>query len=495
MPNFDCSDMPTIDAFMGSDAFYRGLLGPFGSGKTSACSIDLAQRGVAQKPMQDGVRRSRWAVIRNYFRQLEDTTIKTFMHWFPPHQFGDYQVSKHRYVIRALRQQGDDRGAEIEIIFRALDRPDHVANLLSLELTGGWVNEGREVPWPIFDALGGRVGRYPPVSDNGGATWAGVTSDTNPPPVGSDWYKFFEEEDHTEKVAALAKFQPGLTVDGYRRIFKQPSGLSPQAENLRNLQPGYYQRLAIGKSDEWIKVYVHGQYGFVMEGKPVWPGYNDAIHCPDDLRLQPRVIPNLPIYRGWDFGLQPACVFTQLAPSGQWLIHDEVIGTRIGADSFSDAVLEHSSRNYAGFEFRDYGDPAGAQQAQTDERTCFQILHAKGIEIEPAIQTLAIRIESVAKPLRTIVDNGRMQFVLSKKCVKLRQGMQGGYHFRRLRVSGERYGADPDKNEWSHVGDALGYVGTRLFGVGMLMPRNTSLQWMSSDGTLNDRSRNRVTGY
>ncbi len=72
---------------------------------------------------------------------------------------------------------------------------------------------------------------------------------------------------------------------------------------------------------------------------------------------------------------------------------------------------------------------------------------------------------------------------MRQDCVR---GDRGRNHFRRLRVSGERYGADPDKNEWSHVGDALGYVGTRLFGVGMLMPRNTSLQWMSSDGTLND---------
>ena len=43
----------------------------------------------------------------------------------------------------------------------------------------------------------------------------------------SDWYNFFEKTDHTESVEALAKVFPGLTVDTYRRLFRQPSGLSP----------------------------------------------------------------------------------------------------------------------------------------------------------------------------------------------------------------------------------------------------------------------------
>ena len=94
-------------------------------------------------------------------KQLEDTTERTFLQWFPPIQFGEWVPSKHNYTIKALKAPGDDRHAEIEVMFRALERPDQIDDLLSLDLTGAWVNEGREIPWKIIDALQGRLGRYP----------------------------------------------------------------------------------------------------------------------------------------------------------------------------------------------------------------------------------------------------------------------------------------------------------------------------------------------
>ena len=488
---YSCRNMPTIQRFMDSDAFIRGLMGPFGSGKSSACTIEVGQRGVAMPPMADGVRRSRYAVIRNTNKELEDTTERTFMGWFPWQQFGDWTPSKHNYTIRALRADGDDRGAEIEVLFRALDRPDQIKDLLSLDLTGAWINEAREIDWPIVEALQARLGRYPPMNEMRQPYWFGMWMDTNAPDAESRWYKFFEEDDLRESVAELAELIPGLTVDTYRQIFKQPSGRGKSAENLENLQLGYYQRLAIGKTDEWVKVYIDGEYGFVVEGKVVWSNYVDAIHCPADQRLWPKPVHGLPIWRSWDFGLTPAAVYGQITPRGQWIVFDEMVADSMGVDRFSDVVLDHSAREYSGFEFRDVGDPAGMQRAQSDEKTCFQILHAKGILIEPAIQTLQIRLESVRRPLQMMIDGGRPQFQLHPRCKWLRRAMMGGYHFRRLRVSGERYSEQPEKNSYSHVADALGYQGTRLFGVALVAPP-------ANDGGYprhEDRTRSRVTGY
>lgn len=461
------------------------------SGKSSACVMEIPQRALRQEPGPDGVRRSRWAVIRNSYRQLEDTTIKTFMSWLPPHHFGQWIPSRHEYKITRLAAEGDDKAAEIEVLFRALDRPDQVGNLLSLELTGAWINEGREVPWSIFQAVEGRVGRYPARKD-GGATWYGLWSDTNPPDVDSEWYKFFEETDHREKVEELAKVIPGMTVDKYRQLFKQPSGLSPHAENLGNLVDGYYQRLAVGKPDEWVKIYVHGQYGFVLDGMAVWPEYSDAMHCPEAQNKQPHPVEGVPILRGWDFGLTPACVFTQVTPRGQWIVFDELVANSMGVDQFSDEVLNHCARNYRGFKFEDIGDPAGNQKAQTDERSAFMILRAKGIAIEPGIQTLTVRLESVRKPLRTLVD-GRPQFLLHPRCRVLRRAMMGGYHFRRLRVSGERYSSEPDKNQFSHISDALQYVGTRVFGSSLFTPSDKNI-W-NEDRPFASGRRASITGY
>ena len=174
-------------------------------------------------------------------------------------------------------------------------------------------------------------------------------------------------------------------------------------------------------------------------------------------------VPGLPIHRGWDFGLTPACVLSQMLPSGRWQVLDEICADDMGIDRHSDDVLLHCSREYPNADWIDTGDPAGEQRAQTDERTCFDILQGKGISIGPGEQSIQIRFESVRKPLRTMVD-GEPGFAISRKAVRTRKGLAGKYQFRRLQVSGEKYAEVPEKNIWSHPVEALQYTATRIFG-------------------------------
>lgn len=137
----------------------------------------------------------------------------------------------------------------------------------------------------------------------------------------------------------------------------------------------------------------------------------------------------------------------------------------------------------------------------TDERTCFEILHARGIAIEPGMQTLAIRLESVRRPLRTLLDGAEPGFVLHPRCATLRRALMGGYQYRRMQVSGERYADRPEKNRWSHVMDALQYAATRLFGAELRGAgagiddgaggEMDGFQMHSDD----DRTRSNITGY
>ena len=390
------------------------------SGKSSACVWEIIQRGIAQKPGPDGIARSRWIIVRNSYVQLRDTTIRTVFDWLPPKQFGKYRMTDHQYMITAFPN------CEIELLFRSLDRPDHVSNLLSLEATGAWLNECRECPQEIFEAIQGRVGRYPS-KRNGGCTWFGIILDTNPPDSDSWYYKLAEE------------IRPKNA-----RFYKQPSGLSPAAENLVHLPDNYYENLAEGKDPEFVKIYVHGEYGFIIDGKPVYPEYQDTIHCKD---LQP--IKGVPIRRGWDFGLTPAVSFTQMAPNGQWLILDEMVSDNTGVDRFSDAVLRYCATHYGEFVFQDFGDPAGTQRSQTDEKTCFQILQAKQIWIEPGEQDPYIRVESVKKALNTMIE-GEPGMLLDPKAKTLRKGFRGGYKYRRMQTANRQFTEKPEKNEYSH---------------------------------------------
>lgn len=432
--------VPTIKQFSQTQKFLRGLMGPFGSGKSSGCVIELVKWGAKQNEF-NGKRRARFAVIRNTYRQLQDTTIRTFMDWLPDSVFGRYVKSDHLFLVDKLTP-----GLEIEVLFRALDRPEHVANLLSLELTGAWVNEAREIPLAVINALKGRVGRFPKVME-GGCVDPGIIMDTNPPDDDSWWYKLFEEE------------KPANA-----QVFKQPSGRSVDAENKAMLPPGYYENLMSGADANFIKVYVDGLYGYVKDGKPVYPEYNDGMHCAD---VEP--VPGVTIQRGWDFGLTPACLFTQVHPDGRWLVFDELVADDLGIDTFADSVNLHSSQKYAGFKFEDYGDPAGAARspmtADKAEKTCFDILRGKGIKIQVSEQNLTIRLESVKKPLNSLI-RGKPQLQLHSRCKVTRKGFQGRYQYRRVKIAGaeERYHDEPDKNSYSHPHDGLQYVAVKVFG-------------------------------
>jgi hypothetical protein len=69
---------PVAKVFMMDDAFFRGIMGPFGSGKSTVCIMEILRRASLQRAGKDGIRRSRWAIIRNTYPKLRATTIKSW---------------------------------------------------------------------------------------------------------------------------------------------------------------------------------------------------------------------------------------------------------------------------------------------------------------------------------------------------------------------------------------------------------------------------------
>lgn len=421
---------PVGDAFLQSAAFVRGIRGPIGSGKSTACCVEIVRKALEQQPVADGKRRTRWAIIRNTYPELRTTTMKTWWGLVPQNvgQWKDEGPPSH--IL-----EGED--FHIEVMFLALDRPDDIKKLLSLELTGAWINEAREVPKAILDALTGRVGRFPAMKD-GGCTWFGILMDTNPPDSDHWWYRLAEED-------RPAQFE----------FFAQPSGLAPDAENVENLPPGYYERAVLGKTEDWIRVYVRGEYGFAMDGKPVYPEYSDSLHCKPvviDTRLELRL--------GLDFGLTPAATFGQRGPMGDWRIKSEIVCEDMGAVRFAEAIHRHLDDHYRGIKLGPItGDPAGDARAGTDEQTVFQVLRANKVIAHPAPSNdFTLRREAVARSLTRLV--GPVPgLIIDPACIKLRKAMAGGYCFRRLKIAGDdRYQDKPDKNMHSHVAESLQYM-------------------------------------
>jgi len=433
---------PTLERFHGCNDFVRGVRGPVGSGKSTAMSQEILRRAMEQKPGPDGKRHSRWAVVRNTYRELKDTTLRTWLDWFPEETFGQFHHGDMLHHITV----GD---LDIEVLFRALDRPQDVKKVLSLELTGAWINEAREIPKGIVDALGDRTGRYP-AQRHGGCTWRGVILDTNSPDDDSWWYRLAEEE----------------RPRGWS-FFAQPAGLievegewqtNSDAENLTNLEPDYYLTRAAGKSRDYILVYYANQYGFVKDGKPVYPEYHDHVHCAGS-DLDP--ISGRTLYVGIDFGLTPAAVFGQQTISGRWHWLDELVTEDMGAVRFAEVLGEKLRGEYGAFveSIEIYGDPAGDDRAQTDETTPFQILRRRQIAVVKAPSNDPVmRREAVATALSRMV-NGGPGLLISPRCKVTRKGMAGGYCLKRVQVVGEeRFHDKPTKNRYSHPCDAAQYM-------------------------------------
>lgn len=433
---YDYTDVPTLKRFALSNKRTRCAMGPFGSGKSSACVMEIIRRAHMQEPGPDGIRRSRWAVVRNSYGQLKDTTIRTFHDWFPPKVFGEYRVTDHMYIITKFP------GVHLEVLFRALDRPDQVSNLLSLEVTGAWFNEVREIPRTIIEAMDARIGRYPSKRD-GGPTWYGIIMDTNPPDEDSYLYKMFE------------KVRP----DNWQ-IFKQPSGMSAHAENLKHLPKNYYVNLAKGKDEMYIRIYIHGQYGYLVSGKPVFQSFVDNVHVSPH-PLEPQK--GLDVLIGFDFGLQPACSIGQLTPLGQLRIIDELVSDGMGLRQFCEnQLIPLLRKKYFGMNVVGFGDPAGTSRAPTDESTCFEVLQGPDIglrNVTPApTNAILPRVGAVERYLNKMYK-GEPGFLLSPNCHFLRKAMNGGYHYEKEPKSlGDSYKQMPSKNFSSHIADSLEYL-------------------------------------
>ena len=451
--------------YMRSDAFFRGIRGPVGSGKSAGSLIELYRRATQQEVDSSGKRRTRWIIVRNTNPQLKTTTIKTWLEWFPEDTFGKFNwAPPYTHHIKM-----DDIDAEF--IFLSMDRPEDVRKVLSLEYTGAFANEARELPKAVIDGMTMRIGRYPSLKDGVGPTWCGVVADTNAPDD-DHWWPIMSGDvpppDHLGEEERLMLIKP----DDWE-FYEQPPAMveqlgdkgqvigykvNPNAENLKNLRPGYYPSIITGKRKTWIDVYVMNRYGNTSEGRAVYPMFRKETHVAKEPL---ECIPNVDVHIGMDFGRTPAAIFGQRSAGGQWRIFHEVVAESMGASRFAKLVkMEVAAHVHGACTLNFYGDPSGEYGSDHDEETYFRILRANGIKAIPAGHTNdpTVRIDSVEAQLTSMVD-GRPGFLLSPKCVTLIKGFEWGYNYTRLVTAGtERFDYRPCKNRYSHPHDALQYL-------------------------------------
>lgn len=427
----------TLSNFMRSNKRIRIVRGPVGSGKSSAMVMELLRRALEQTPdPKDGIRRTRFVIVRNTMPQLKTTSMKTINELL--RGVATYRAQDHSFDLKF----GD---VESEWIMLPLDTPENVQRLLSLDLTAGWLSELRELPPQILLDVLSRCGRYPSMM-NGGPSWYGVIGETNSFSEDSPWNKILEEKD------LMGKPLPS-TWD----YFIQPGARDFNAENKENLVLGYYEDLIESNSPEWVEQYVDNKITPSLSGEAVFrASFKSDFHV---AKTDLIPIPGTMLVIGMDFGRNPAAVITQTDPRGRLVVLDELIESGMGVEQFIQTKLRPllSQPKYARLPAGIVGDPSGVARGQIGEESVFGMFKRLGLSAQPAqTNNIEPRLRAVEKWLLQQRD-GSAAFLISPHCLTLIRAMQARYRF--ARTKGGILQPVPDKGHpWSDIADALQYA-------------------------------------
>lgn len=456
----------TVREFILSNKLVKCIVGPVGSGKSMGCIIELFRRMCEQKPDVRKIRPTRFAIVRNTFAQIRDTTLADIQEYFG--QYMTYKASAN--TIQWDFALPDGTRVRSDWLLMPLERPEDTRKLLSLNLTGAWIEECREVEYSVVVATRGRIGRFPSKT-RVSPTWEGLIMSSNPWSEGSDYYTHFV----INKPEAWD-------------LFRQPGGLTPEAENIENLPPDYYQRLMDGASQEFINVHVHGLWGDDQFGRAVY----QAAFKPDWHFAEGAlsVNPLRPILVGIDFGRQPAAVITQESVLGQILFFEEVVANDQGLHGFLDDLLLPVLRErYGGASVFVVGDPAGIARSQLREESAFSVLESHGLKAIPApTNDISPRLQSVEKLLLRSVG-GKPAIVIDRgRCPVLSEGFLRGYRYKKRRDG--TLTPEPEKNDFSHPHDAAQYaaLGHQSAFVGRRIEHRAGLQHVRAKPKFSSRA-------
>lgn len=399
----------TVSDFHTSNAFARGIRGPIGSGKSVGCCWEVFSKATTQKPF-NGVRRSRWGLVRNTYGELKTTTIGTWNDWF-----GDFTTIVYGHPITGMLKMDLDDGTsvELELIFLALDLQKDVRRLKSLELTGIWFNEASEINYTHISMGTGRVNRYPS-KNNGGFNWSGLIMDTNSPDEANWWHEIAEGE----KPSNWDFFNqpPALLNIGTDQepVFIE----NPEAENINNHVIGYdyYFKQLPGKPIEWVKVFILNEYGSSEPGSYVYANYSKKNHSDKVFD------PGRPLIWTHDFNYVPLCsgIFQEYGPD-VYAVDEIVIHGAEGKDTAIEFVERYKDHKQCPVYI--YGDADGNKGEkhgfESNYLTIAKILKENGFTVYMKVPRANGPIKNGQNALRAkILDatGKRSFFVNPEKC-------------------------------------------------------------------------------
>lgn len=475
---------PVGAAYIKSTGPIDGIMGPGGSGKTIASFFKTIRFAIGSMPVcRDGVVRCRITVMRDNYRSLYRTTLRSWFRFFPPDfpqsvfTGGADRPAQHRLRLsttRPVRGVVREVPVDVEADFFAVGDQNIEELLKSYETSIGYCNEADQLHFRVPQFLFSRTGRYPDLDSlpEGAKRPRIVCFDMNPPKPNHPLLKAalrgtFKEPTADPFGAPVADETPvEAALVGERSInfFQQPSGLSRDAENRRGKTYGEYLEDVRVMTEEDARRMVHGLPGYATDGKP--------IYARDFLRRQHvaagpiPIIPGLPLHIGFDQDLSPAAILFQISSLGQVRVLKELyLGHGIGYGRFLQALIPILTQP----PFRDLppgvytSDPAGFYGADKEggELAWSEAVGAGlGRPLYPAQSNEpSIRWEAVRLRLRLSIDANTPGLIIDPDgCPLLIEGFEAEYKFPKHREGAATpFGDQAVKNDTSNVHDALQY--------------------------------------
>lgn len=423
------------------------ISGPQGGAKTTQTFINAFNLGcmMPRSPI-DGVRRIKLTSITTDLTDVWDKTLRTWRELFPL-ELGSFTGSRgrklsHHLLFRLIDGSILDFQHEFDGFGNDLSDAAIETFFRGLECTVIFLNEMTAMPPAALRYALGRTGRYPH-KRHGRKTWYGVMGDFNKP-----------SRAHWLYEVCVEKPWPGVLY------FEQPSGLSPQRENRKYIEDGYYEAQAelMGAESDYTKRMIRNEWGVDPSGQPVFPTYDDGRHF-STIALTPQRDSTLIV--GTDAGRTPSAVFLQRDDWGQFRVLCELFLDNAGPEAFAEAVNRLLSMRFPQWRptrIRGWGDPSSDKPTEGSDVSHMRIVsEITGIQFRPAPggNEWERRRAVVSHVLDDVLADGRPGLLIGCDCPMLRSGFLGGYAYPKLRSGDLVFRDGPPKGRYSHVQDAL----------------------------------------
>lgn len=457
------------------------IMGPAGSGKTIASAFKGPYLATNWFPVcRDGVVRVKLTVLRPTYRDLARTALESWHNerLFPEkHPWTvEYTGGIDRPVIHRLRWKAK-RGADMVDVdfiaqFAAIGDAEPEQFAKGYETSCVWLNEcdlfSDRIPGLMFS----RTGRYPSMDQISPSELnrvmgpysrimaeAGIKLDADDvllprilwgdcnPPDPDNWVpsRLIEEPEKWKLY----------------KLFRQPSGLSPLAENRKGKPRSAYEQDLQTMTKNDARRFVHGEIGYALDGTPVYQDdFSTFVHRSDQ-PLAP--VPGLPLGIGIDAGGSPAAVIGQHMPNGQARVLKEIVSSPgTGAVRFSRMLLDCLLTHFPGMPIGEaFGDPSawyGADKANGELAWMEMVARALSINIQPAPSNEpSLRHDAVRYYLGLRIDGNTPGLLIDPGCRKIVGGFAAHYKLTKKASGSETDNLAVAKNEYSHPHDALQY--------------------------------------